>query len=651
MTDVRSLSALTLVALACGTPDEEFCATIGQSQPAGPVVRFADPTDGLADFVDHPFPSDALVRDGGTVRVGQFPNPTNSSTLQDFLQIFQTQIRGFSTSSALYVGFSEPMDPTSFPSDPGAALADDAPVYLVDIDPDSPHRGRRFPLRLRYEDQAKVYLPANHLVVLPPYGATLRGGTTYALVLTRRIRSRSGAPLVPSAHLQAGLSASCAGVGGGVLGRALAPLAVWLSDRPSEAAQMAAATVFTTRDVMNDLRALANQVRASPPAPPFGWRAVEPSRFAVRYEGTIELPGFQTGRRPYASITDGGALLRTADGFAVDHTETASLAISLPIRREMPPRGWPVVIFSHGTGGGYRSVFNAAIGDSLAARGIAAIGYDGTLHGPRDPTGANPNLTFFNIFNPIAARDNVLQGVADLVALTEVLPSIEVPAEVAGGTAVRFDRSRLAIVGHSQGALVAAPFASVDNTPRAVVLSGLGAILAITLLERTDIVDFRGLLTSLLRLPENDPLDVFHPVVNLLQQFIEPADPIAYARRLARNGGPGGSTSVLMVEGLRDFASPAEGQEAFSVAAQLPVVEPVARSPRAAQWFGPDAVPAPVAHNVETAAGRATYGLIQYPQEDHFPIFRNADANDRYVEFVRSALLDDIAVIEPQGAP
>ncbi|MEO1336680.1 MAG: hypothetical protein AAFV29_13600, partial [Myxococcota bacterium] len=274
------------------------------------------------------------------------------------------------------------------------------------------------------------------------------------------------------------------------------------------------------------------------------------------------------------------------------------------------------------------------------------IGYDGTLHGPRDPTGRNPDLTFFNIFNPVAARDNVRQGAADLVALTRALSTMTIPADVAGTTA-RFDTDRLAFLGHSQGALVGAAYLAADNTPRAAVFSGLGAILTITLLERRDVVNFRSLLSSLLRLPDDEQLDALHPVLNLIQQFIEPADPIAYARSYRDDPAPGVPASILMVEGLRDFASPAQGQEAFSVAAGLPVIQPQARQPEAAVWLGPAAEAAPVSNNVQTPSGTATFGLIQYPDETHFPIFENADANRRYVEFVRTALSEGPAVIAP----
>ena len=640
-----SVSLVVLLATACGDEPgrEQTCASVETNQP---IVRWAEPSQ-LDDLVAHPWPSDALLIDDGRVRLSHFPNPTGSSTLQDYLQIFRAELRGFATSAASYLGFSEPMDPTSFPSDPGVALQDDAPVMLIDIDPDSPERGRRYPLRLQYRSAATVYLPSSHLAVLAPFGATLRGGTAYALLLTDAVRAASGARLARSTDFSNALRPACADRTAPALAAVGRRLEAWL-DTQVDAERFVGGTVFTTRDVVTDIRALADAARSVPVVDATNWVAREPTAAALEFEAQVELPSFQNGRAPYASVADGGALVRTTDGFQLDHRETTRLGVAIPRRQPMPAGGWPVVLYSHGTGGDYDSVFRSTVSEVLAENGLASVGYDGVLHGPRDPTNANPELTFFNLFNPVAARDNVLQGAADLVALTEILQTLEVPATVAT-TAQRFDPDRLAVLGHSQGALVGAPMVAADARPRAVVFSGLGTILTITLLERQDPVDFRALMTSLLGLPAQEPVDDFHPVLNLLQQFIEPADPIAYARSYTEDPPAGAPTSVLMVEGFLDFASPARGQEAFSVAAKLPVVEPVERVPEAATWLGASTVTPPVRGNVRIATGTATFGLVQYPDESHFPIFRNSDANRRYVSFLRSALIGAGAeILAPQ---
>ena len=62
---------------------------------------------------------------------------------------------------------------------------------------------------------------------------------------------------------------------------------------------------------------------------------------------------------------------------------------------------------------------------------------------------------------------------------------------------------------------------------------------------------------------------------------------------------------------------------------------------------GPMPQDAPAKENVESVAGAVTAGLIQYPEDDHYPIFENPDATHRYSEFLRSALFDGRATIVP----
>ncbi len=363
------------------------------------------------------------------------------------------------------------------------------------------------------------------------------------------------------------------------------------------------------------------------------------------YAGEIDLPGFQEGHIPYQAMADGGAFARDAGGRPmITHREVTRVSIALPRPGAMPPEGWPVVLYAHGTGGDYESVLDPAVADALGQLGIATVGYDQTLHGPRDPTGADPRLTFFNLFNPVAARDNIRQGAADAIVMTTLIEHLVVPTDRGDE---RFDPSRIGFLGHSQGALTGALFAAVDARPKAFVFSGLGAILSITLQERKDIIDFAALLGSLLGFPDDEHLDDFHPVLGLIETFIEPADPISYARAQTIAPPLDARRDHLMVEGFLDFASPPRGQEAFATAAGFPVVAPVHRVPPAAMLVGPAPQDAPAKENVDSPLGPVTAGLIQYPDDTHFPIFENPDATRRYAEFLHSALLDGRATIAP----
>ncbi len=619
-------------AVACGSP------CLDPDTATASAVRMEDPSD-AETFVAHPWPSDALVSRRG-IHLRHFENPTDSSTLDDYLKVISAETNAFATSAALYLGFTGPIDPASLPADPRASIADDASVFLVDIDADSRERGRRIPLRMEYSEIASTYLAPYNLSMIPPYGIQLLGDTTYALVVTNRVTDPAGVAIEPTPLAHNAMYGGCDDHTPESIFSAFAPLRAYLDDAEDFVREdVVAATVFTTQAAVAELRALAKVARAQPAPEPSEWVSEGWNGARFRYDAVIDLPGFQDGENPYVSLGDGGELAQDENGdYFVTHTERTRVGFAIPAS-PMPASGWPVVLYSHGTGGSYASAFNGVVADLLARRGIATVGYDQTLHGPRAPPRTSPEITFFNLFNPIAARDNIRQGAADAVVLTTMLEEMTIPGSVTeDGAAVKFDPSRIAFLGHSQGGLVGSGFAAIDERPRAFVFSGLGAILSITLQERKDIIDFAALLTTLLRLPDGETLGDLHPVLNLIQTFIDRADPIAYADSYLTDPPEGAQRDFLQVEGFLDFASPARGQEAFAAAARFPVIAPVHRVPAAAELLGLEPNDAPASANVETAAGSITAGLIQYPEETHFPIFDNSDARRRYLEFVKSAM-------------
>lgn len=636
------------IVLSLGAALATGCAPVECTDPPSDFqVRFDDPGGDLSDFGAHPWPSDALKRANGTLRLDHFPNPTESSTLDDYLRVIADETSAYATHAAIYLSFTDDLDEASLPSDAAASLEAGASVRLVDIDPDSNQRGRVFPLDLRWSAEASLHLPKHTLVALPVYGSGLRSDTTYAVLLRPDVVNGAQDSLSRGPGLRAALTKGCADEAPGLLYEAFEPLRRYIEDGMLSLDDVAGATVYTTQPAVAEVRALGRAALAQPVPGASGWTFEGSDGSSFKLQAELDLPSFQSGEVPYQAIADGGGLKTDAQGeYVVDHQERTRIGVALPQAVDMPAEGWPVVLYSHGTGGDYSSGFSDAVARRLSRRGIAIVGYDQTLHGPRDPSGSDPNLTFFNLFNPLAARDNVRQGVADLVVMTSAIESMRIPASATNGMGeVFFDASRIAFVGHSQGALVGAPFAAVDPRIKGHVFSGLGAVLTVTLLERDDIVDFKALLESLLAYPEGQSLDEMDPVLNLIQTFIEPADPIAYAASYLDDPPEGFRSDVLQVEGFLDFASPARGQEAFASAARLPVIAPLHRLPRAAALTGLDSQPAPAQANVSAATGPVTFGLIQYPEETHFPIFDNSDANQRFVEFVRSVLLDGRGII------
>lgn len=650
-----SLAAVLLAPACSSSKSAGDCRVRATESPAssGAQLLFEHP-DALSGFWSHPWPSDARVANAHLI-VGTFPNPTKADTLTGYLRTIQESTGAYSRNAALYLAFDRPLDPASLPADPRASTADDAALFLVDIDADSPQRGRRIPVGVRFHDAATVYLPTNHVTILPPFGVSLRPGTTYAVLGTTALRGADGEPVSAPDGLHTALDDGCADSEDGVV-RAFAPLRAWLADGGLDRDAIAVATVFTTQDAVADARALAASARAEPIPAVEGLRALRvPSGKFYAMIGQLDMPAYQAGAPPFTNVTDGGGLVRNADGsYQRTGSQRTGVSFAIPVGTP-PPGGWPVVLFSHGTGGSHMDIYDAPICLPLVEAGLAVVGYDGVVHGPRNPTGASTDISFFNLFNIIAGRNNPLQGAVDNVVMTKLLRSgLELPqALVSAPDPLRFDPERVGYLGHSQGGLVGAPFAAVEPDVKVAVFSGTAGVLTITLEERKDPVDFLGLLRTLLSLPETEIVDDTHPVLTLIQTFIEAADPIAYGPAWAGDPASERGLDVLQIEGFLDFASPARGHEALASAAGIPLAPPFHRQPPSSALLGiANTEDGAVQGNVTLPSGAAvTMGLIQYPEQTHFPIYDDEDANKRMVEFLRSALIEGRARLIPPTAP
>ncbi len=165
----------------------------------------------------------------------------------------------------------------------------------------------------------------------------------------------------------------------------------------------------------------------------------------------------------------------------------------------MPAAGWPIVIFQHGITRSREDML--AIAGTLAAEGFAVVAIDLPLHGitnKADPlyikntpfgaiasertfdldlennaTGApgpdgqiDPSGTYFiNLTSLLTSRDNLREGVADMLELRSAIPSMSLD----GGKTTAFDGSRVAFVGQSLGSIEGTTFMALAQTPHTFV--------------------------------------------------------------------------------------------------------------------------------------------------------------------------------------
>jgi len=633
------------------------------------VPRATDPP-GDTDFYRLPFPNDIRKRNG---RVSLRGHPRPVDLVDRYLRAIEADATGFGTNQATYFRFSR--DPDL------GTLKQQGSVALVDISVGSPEYGRPKSLSWYATTGRTAYICNRFIAIRPPFGQPLRPGTTYAVILRKGVRDTSGntfdreddfaAMLAEKAPADADLASAWT---------AYAPLRGYLGDSTVSfkltASELLAAAVFTTEDVEKPLAAIHAAIAAAPSPAPSGFvrcgdpgavspcddgktgdghvRGCFPEQLAGasfdEYQGTISLPVFQQGSPPYAQPQDGGGILLDADGkVAIVRNEPVCVSLAVP-KGTPPAAGWPVVVYSHGTGGSYRSAIaldlaeKHAVGNASggAAVPMATLGYDGVLHGPRNggSTGST-ELLVYNFNNPRAARDNNLQAAADLLALPRAIASF-------GAVGIKLDAGHVALYGHSQGGNAAALAAARDAGYGAVIMSGTGGTLMLSLLGKTKPVNLPLFLPALLG---DLSADTNHPMLNLIQMYCERSDPVNFARRLLREPLEGATRRhVLHVYGTADTFAPVETQRRYAQAAGLQVVLPLVDSyPTSAEYNMVTVTSPVVANQAFGSLGSITAAEAQYAPDGydgHFVSTQNPQARQTIQKMLVTLVRDVNPIIE-----
>lgn len=631
-------------------------------------VPGAAPVD---EFYRLPFPSNIRVRNG-RVDLSGHPSPGEVAGL-DFARLYMGALEedadGFGLSSPIFFQFSDRLDVSSL----SVGLAAESNLALVDVTRGSPTYGEAVDVQLEYKPERTQFTCANTLAIAPKDGAPLRPRTTYAVIFRRTFRSaRGGLPLRDPdfVALLEERAPSDPRLTAAYLD--FAPVRDFLRDRGLPASQVAAATVFTT----GDPGAIGPKLRAAvqdAPAPAVGTIAncdageVSPCHLPSQNRGCLpthpayhqlqlelDVPVFQKGTRPYFEAGpsgDEGAFVLAANGTPIPQgTERLCVGLSVPTG-PAPAGGWPVVIHAHGTGGSYAGGLAALAAELADLREgnqplakVALITFDNVMHGPRQglppEDWRDPGQLFFNIRNPRAARDNVLQGAADVFALVRWASEARLAASQTGLTAeLRFDPSRIIFQGHSQGTVITPAVLAHEPGLRAAVFTGAGAELGLSLLEKKQPND----LSALVRGSFGDQaITRLHPMIGFMSWFFGPADALPYAAAIT-TAPVGGKPPLdfLHVYGLHDGFTPESTQRALARAAGAPIVGAVLRPIE-----GVDTVADDVRGNVN---GRSL-GVIQYEPpaqgggfayDGHFVGANDPDARAAIGRFIGTAATSD----------
>jgi hypothetical protein len=624
------------------------CAALAAGCADDVTAYFAVPGSTTGDdFYALPFPNNLWRKDDGSLDLSQFP--TNSVIATSVRDITARELDGFGLNAAMFARFSGPLDQASLPT-PAESMEMGASVYVVDVDPASPDRGTRVPVIATFRPDRSQTIGPNRLSVRPYPGFPLADGTTYALVITHRVSSADGGAVLATTDWAEVLGTGSAPAAIERARTVYAPLLAWL-DEPGgdDRDDVVSAAVFTTQNATKFGAALRKGVFGTPAPVARDIMTTQMGSAFTVFIGNYDAPNFQSGDAPY--ISAGGEIFIGADGAAtVQRMEPMRFAVSVP-DVTIPANGLPICIYQHGTTGDWASFIMDGTAERLAAEGIAVISTDQVLHGPRNPD-TDPSLAFFNFNNPVAARDNPLQGAADAWSQMRLALGLSFDDGTGRGRTVTFDPDRVFFFGHSQGGLTGPAFVAFEPLVKGAVLSGTGGVFYLSLLNKTEPVSFRDLIQTLIR---DEPVDEDNPTLALAQMAVERSDTINYAQFMARrpwsgeDGKPLPPRNIFHTEGFTDHYTPIPAIEAFatSLGGDL-VMLPDAKQLEGLTLRGRTIKATPLTNNLNGA----TVVTAQYKQlganDGHFVVFDIGAARTQTSKFLGTlAATGQATVVSP----
>lgn len=531
-------------------PDLVDPETVLPAPESGATLRMDPAADFAADFFAYPYPADLRLSERGTAQLGGVATRTRSQVTRNLLEAAD-DLRGYPSLPVGWFAFSEPLAPQDQEVvRPGTA---DQDVLLVLVEPGHPDRGMLAPTIARTLDE-DAYVDANVLAVGAQPGYVLTPGVRWAWVVRRSLGDATGTDLGVPAPLWNRLHGATSG--DDTVDAELAPLVSLLPTLGLAPDEIAAATVFTTASVVEELHTMSERLRDA--YAPQIVNLTVPAGRGLTWEGYCELhgeivlPQFQRGT---PSFNTQGLFEIGADDLPIrQRDETIPVVVTVP-RATMPADGFPLVLYFHGSGGistqlvdrgpqpgpGQPETPGEGPAFVLARHGFGMAGSAHPVNPERVP-GAS-GLEYLNFSNLKAFRDTFRQGVIEQRLYLDALLALEIdPALLTGceGAALpdgevvyRFDASNVYAMGQSMGGMYTNMVGAVEPRIRAVVPTGAGGFWSYFILE-TDLVPGAAALIGNL-LQTRSELSHLHPAMHILQTAWEFAEPFVYTPRLARD--------------------------------------------------------------------------------------------------------------------
>ncbi len=579
---------------------------------------------GTGEFFDQPFPLDSRRNPNGSLNLLDLPNPKKKKYINSGIDLVHAETRGASPTGTIYFRFDGPVNAPA--DDPVASMAAGSPVLLVNIDPKSPERLKRNPVRLAVTTKADSVRPANLLQVLPVPGMGMRPNTTHAAIVLRKLGA-PGTPFLgqPPALTELLAGRAPAGPQGADLQAAFAPLVLALTDLGIHADDVAAAAVFTTGDPTERLVKQVAALNAQAPAKP-----TKPLAIRDQYPGFTALKGqwappqFQKGVPPY--VWGGGHQAVDGQGMpVVQWWDRAEFQVSIP-KGKMPAKGFPLYFWVHGTGGEARQVIDSGrrtvatvpappgsgIASYVAPRGWATACAAGPLSPTRIGFLSGDGYAAYDFFNPHGMRDNFAQMILEMTLFRRLLLDLKIDPALCPGTdasaapdgKVRFDADTMVVGGQSLGSYLAGMLAGLLPDWKGVILTGAGGSWVEFPFGPTDPI-MPSKIIDLVSLPFGEHTDIFHPLVMAFDLALGPCDNTHYVQKVQRYPIAGHDVPhSLVVEGHGDIQVPDHLQRALVLAlgvdlagGEVPNIPATEQIVPALAWGGLKELPYPAGGN------------------------------------------------------
>jgi hypothetical protein len=649
-----------------------------------PRVHFelAPRSDG--DFFRLPFPSDTRVSAGGTIDLTGFPTPGSGLVGRDAVAALVTEASSsqtdWSTTPTVLFRFSHTMDKNSFTGKDTEEQP--ATVRYVNIEPESVGYGTGPSLTWYLTSNFGRYICRRWAAIRTAPETPLRWGEQYAVLFTRGLAAASGEEAVADDDLVKMLSDDTpSGPAAVAAWETHANLRAYLDSEGIARENVVGAAVFTAGSPAVPVGGVREAVAALPIPEPSeatlcqdgavspcddgatgtahvrGCLGTTPGLSEIHFR--LELPRVQQGQPPYIDPGSGGGVATKEDGTVeLSTTDSVCVSMAVPIGQAMPPGGWPLVVVVPDIGDTFRSAVEnfGELVTGLEHEGVAAgailVSWEGPLHGERADSEHALLARVRNFANPAAARGNVLQGVADLTEIVRTMGALSWEAEASPtGEALDIDPTHIAVLGHGHGATLATLGAAQEPAIGLVVLSGAGAFVAETWLERTDPVEAAvGLALAFSEMDDNGPMAItrHHPALVRFSSFMSAVDPVNHAQLLAKSpldGAP--RRHVLNVLGVPNTNVSDGAARLFARRLGAPIVGTAID-----EISGLGLLETPASGTLGKEPNLVTAATIQAGPENgssaHRALFEDAGVRAQAASFLASWLTTGVPVVPPR---